>query len=179
MKLHPIDCCTYPILVDDKNIEQSCNQRCQSEPSKPYCNRVCFLKELDIYADKKVKIDNLKNLFTLGQGNTPGNVGDKWKDIMEESTKTCLTEHEVADEIAEADVSMVIFNLMICIRRHNFVGCPDMVDKAECADMKDAIKTCDKSSESMLFGVFHEERKADQLKGGTAIQGGGQHGMGR
>ncbi|KAL7014295.1 hypothetical protein ACKWTF_015850 [Chironomus riparius] len=181
MKIHPVDCCAYPSLFEDENLLKQCEQKCKSEASKPYCPRVCFLKELEIYADKKMKNENIKNLFSsAGKSSGRGNVGDAYKDILEDSIKKCLVEHEVAENIEEENVAMIVFDLMNCIRRHNFIACPDYKDNSECTEMKDAIKTCDKSTEEMLFGVFHEQRKADKEKGTMAVeQGSGKNGMGR
>lgn len=177
MKIHPVDCCTYPNLFDDDHLLKQCEQKCSSEISKPYCSRVCFLKELDVYGDKKLRNENIKNLFTsAGEPSGRGNVGETYKEILDESIKKCLTEHEVAETIEEENASMIVFNLINCIRRYNFIACPDYKDNSECAEMKDAIKTCDKSSEEMLFGVFHEQRKADKEKGMTAVEHGhGKH----
>lgn len=182
MKIHPIDCCTYPSLFEDDHLLKQCEQKCSSEPSKPYCSRVCFLKELEIYGDNKLKHDNIKNLFTsAGQPTGRGNVGDAYKEILADSIKKCLAEQEVGESVEEENAAMVTFNLLNCIRRHNFIACPDYKDSNECAEMKDVIKTCDKSTEELLFGVFHEQRKADQEKGMMAVEKGHgkQGGMGR
>ena len=179
MKIHPVDCCSYPSLYDDDHLLKQCEHKCSSEPSKPYCPRVCFLKELEIFSDNKLKFDNLKNLFTsAGESTGRGNVGDAYKEILNDSIKKCLTEQEVVEAVEEENAAMVVFNLINCIRRHNFIACPDYKDNAECTEMKDAIKTCDKSTEEMLFGVFHEQRKADQEKGMKAVDH-GKGGMGR
>ncbi|XP_070508412.1 uncharacterized protein [Chironomus tepperi] len=177
MKIHPIDCCTYPSLYDDDKLLKQCEQQCTSEPSKPYCARVCFLKELEVYSDRKLKHENIKNVFTsAGQQSGRGNVGDAYKDILDENIKKCLTEHNVAETVEEENAAMVVFDLINCIRRYNFIACPDYKDNSECTEMKDAIKTCDKSTEDMLFGVFHEQRKADKEKGTMAVeQGHGNH----
>ena len=99
---------------------------------------------------------------------------------MEDSIKKCLVEHEIAVTIEEENAAMVVFDLINCIRRQNFIACPDFKDNSECAEMKDAIKTCDKSTEEMLFGVFHEQRKADKEKGTMAAEHGiSKHAMGR
>lgn len=166
MKVHPIDCCIYPKLFDDATIDNKCEQMCKSTPHKHHCPRVCFLKDLEIYHDGKIKFENLKNLFIDGNNAAAGrgNVGDAWKDIVESSIKTCIAEYEVSESVKEEDVSMEVFDVINCVRRHNFVACPNYVDSKECADLKDAVKTCDKSTESMLFGVMHEERKDNKRK---------------
>lgn len=180
MKIHPIDCCTYPSLYEDDHLAKQCEQKCSSEPSKPYCPRVCFLKDLEIYADNKLKHENIKNLFSsAGQSSGRGNVGDAYKEILDNSIKKCLAEQEVAESVEEENAAMVIYNLINCIRRHNFIACPDYKDNAECTEMKDAIKTCDKTSEEFLFGVFHEQRKSDKEKGTMSVENGHGKGVGR
>lgn len=167
------------MLFEDKTIDNTCTQKCSGQ-NLPYCNRVCFLREVEVYgSDKKIKMENFKNLFMASPSSGRGNIGEKWNGILEDSVKICSAEHEVPEEVEEKAVSMIVFNMINCVRRHNFVACPDLVDKQECKDMREAIRTCTKDSEEMLFGVFHEERKEDMKKGGTALNKGSGGGLGR
>ncbi|KAG5666373.1 hypothetical protein PVAND_014404 [Polypedilum vanderplanki] len=182
MKPHPIDCCTYPTFHEHEDLRSKCDKECKkNHDSNDYCARVCELTDYEIYIDGKIKLDNIKNLFVNGKSQngeevkqTKGQLDDTWTKILEESIKTCATDKEIKndDEIPSSKISGLVLELLNCIRRHNFVACPDFNSSKECSELKDAVATCNKNSENFLFGVFHEQRKQDQAQGGQmAISG--------
>jgi hypothetical protein len=178
MKPHPIDCCTYPALLENNGLREKCGTDCKNKhDTNEHCTRVCELVEYEIYVDGKIKLDKVKNLFVNGKPENgegevkqeSGHLDEAWDKIFEESLKTCEKDKDVkdGDDVTEQKISDLVLGYVNCIRRHNFVACPHMVASKECDVLKEAITTCSKTSEYFLFGVFFEKRKKDQLEGGT------------
>lgn len=90
---------------------------------------------------------------------TKGPLDDAWKEVIEESIKTCDKEFKHDEKIPENKIGKFVHNYQICLRTQNYLNCPDMVSSKDCDDIKDLIKTCDKNTKDTLFGAFHEPRK--------------------
>lgn len=165
LKLHPLDCCVYPYIFKDEEVSAKCREKCESS-KVPQCSRICYLTEIGAYVDKKFHPEGIKNLFENGcndtekaRESTKGPLDDAWKDVLEESIKLCDKEYKHDAEIPEKKIADYVHKYQVCLRMHNFLNCPDMVSSKDCDEVKDLIKTCDKSTHETLFGAFHEPRK--------------------
>lgn len=151
-----------------------CKEKCQNV-DKPQCVRLCYLNEIGAYVDGKFVPDGIKRMFENGNNDTEkarestkGSLDDAWKDVLEESIKSCDKEHKHDSAIPEKKIVNFVHLYQVCLRMHNYLSCPEMTSSKDCDEVKDLIKTCDKNTRETLFGAFHEPRKHLQKQGDTA-----------
>jgi hypothetical protein len=89
--------------------------------------------------------------------NTP--LSSKWKPVVLKSAEKCQREVIIdGKRIPDDDFNFVYTKFTECVRKMNFLGCPDMSKSANCSEVSEVVeKDCDATNYSFLHEFFFED----------------------
>lgn len=176
-KLHALDCCVYPRFCDAfPPLLQLCADECRSLPYPDFrCQRQCIIVRngwllnlnqtnssaivKSFFEGSEVEDDELKVL------------SPSWLSVVEKSASTCEVElahsnktlKEIPSKVEDGIATVFTFhyynNFVECVRKMNFVNCPEkhMKKSSECEKFTQTLIKCNTTDYALTHKLFFED----------------------
>lgn len=173
-KIHPLDCCVYPRFCDAlPDLLKWCADDCRSLPFPDFqCQRRCILfRNGWLVNGTQANLTAIVKSFHEGGEGELKYLSQIWLPIVENSAKFCEIEFpasnetlkdipaNVEDGAATVNVYFYYNNFVECVRKMNFVNCPEKLTKvsAECEKLNQTMLKCNTTDYSITHKLLFED----------------------